>query len=220
MHKAGKDHSLVKLLPPGVYQYKFIVDGQWRHDPNQPCVYDDQGNINNVLEVQEYIAEDLSGLATFEPPPSPTSSYQNPTPSSDDFMKEPPSVPPQLQLSLLNVPTNSLGVNASAANNLDTAGGSRSTPMDSLPRPQHVILNHLYSQRTTGSGVMVIGSTTRYKSKYVTTVLYRARSKGDEDRDGSRSNMLHRIVREGRGDGDASAMETMDEDVTSTAMAM
>ena len=29
MHKAGKDHSLVKLLPPGVYQYKFIVDGQW-----------------------------------------------------------------------------------------------------------------------------------------------------------------------------------------------
>jgi len=29
MHKAGKDHSLVKLLSPGVYQYKFIVDGQW-----------------------------------------------------------------------------------------------------------------------------------------------------------------------------------------------
>jgi len=167
-----------------------------------------------VLEVQEYIAEDLSGMATFEPPPSPTSSYQNPMPSSDDFMKEPPSVPPQLQLSLLNVPTNSLGVNASAASNLDAAGGSRSTPMDSLPRPQHVILNHMYSQRTSGSGVMVIGSTTRYKSKYVTTVLYRARSKGDADGDGSgvRSNMLHRIVREGRGDGDA--MET---DVTSTA---
>ena len=33
-------------------QYKFIVDGQWRHDPNLPSMYDDMGNINNVLEVQ------------------------------------------------------------------------------------------------------------------------------------------------------------------------
>lgn len=35
-----------------VLQYKFIVDGQWRHDPNLTSMYDDQGNINNVLEVQ------------------------------------------------------------------------------------------------------------------------------------------------------------------------
>jgi hypothetical protein len=33
-------------------QYKFIVDGQWRHDPNLTSMYDDQGNINNVMEVQ------------------------------------------------------------------------------------------------------------------------------------------------------------------------
>ena len=33
-------------------QYKFIVDGQWRHDPNLPSMYDDMGNINNVMEVQ------------------------------------------------------------------------------------------------------------------------------------------------------------------------
>jgi hypothetical protein len=33
-------------------QYKFIVDGQWRHDPNLSSMYDDMGNINNVLEVQ------------------------------------------------------------------------------------------------------------------------------------------------------------------------
>lgn len=114
MQRSGKDSTLVKLLPPGVYQvrrwrgvppaagrlglgccmlhagrstapilpsvhppiarttcrlptpstitalstalsslqYKFIVDGQWRHDPNLPSMYDDMGNINNVLEVQ------------------------------------------------------------------------------------------------------------------------------------------------------------------------
>lgn len=131
-------------------------------------------------------------------------------PSSDDFMKEPPSVPPQLQLSLLNVPTNSMGVNASTSN-LDGAVSPRSTPMDSLPRPQHVILNHMYSQRTTGSGVMVIGSTTRYKSKYVTTVLYRARSK---DGDENRSSMLHRIVK--NREGDDTTASAMDEDVSSS----
>ena len=196
MQKSGRDFSLVKLLSPGVYQYKFIVDGQWRHDPNLPCIYDDQGNINNVMEVQEYIAEDLSGLATFEPPPSPKSSYQNPIPSSEDFQKEPPSIPPQLQLSLLNVPTN-MGMNASAAYLGDSTQASKVTYMDSLPRPGHVVLNHLYSQRTSGNGVIVIGSTHRYKSKYVTTVLFRARSK--EEDGGLRNSMLHRIVRQGHG---------------------
>lgn len=213
MQKSGRDFSLVKLLSPGVYQYKFIVDGQWRHDPNLPCIYDDQGNINNVMEVQEYIAEDLSGLATFEAPPSPRSTYQNPIPSSEDFQKEPPSIPPQLQLSLLNVPTN-MGMNASAANLGDSTPSSKMTYMDSLPRPGHVVLNHLYSQRTSGNGVIVIGSTHRYKSKYVTTVLFRARSnEGDE---GLRNSMLHRIVRQDRDHGMESS--EMHDDVTSMAM--
>lgn len=115
MQRSGKDFTIVKLLPPGVYQvrgrgrggrssqtlnslhaatcaaappstpvallscshpaqqpgclalmmplqrpppcvpraqYKFIVDGLWRHDPNLTSMYDDMGNINNVLEVQ------------------------------------------------------------------------------------------------------------------------------------------------------------------------
>ena len=163
MQKSGKDFSLVKLLPPGVYQYKFIVDGQWRHDPNLTSMYDDQGNINNVLEVQEYIAENLEGLANFEPPPSPVSSYTNPVPVSEDFMKEPPVIPPQLQLSLLNVPNEGHGVTTSG---------------QSLPRPQHVVLNHMYLQRVNQiRSAIVVGMTHRYRSKYITTVLYRA--KGD-----------------------------------------
>eukprot|EP00890_Picochlorum_soloecismus_P004216 jgi/Picsp_1/4796/NSC_02164-R1_snf1-related protein kinase regulatory subunit beta-2 len=157
MQKTGRDFSLVKLLPPGVYQYKFIVDGQWRHDPNLTSMYDDQGNINNVVEVQEYIAENLDGLANFDPPPSPVLSYCNPTPVAEDFLKEPPMVPPQLQLSLLNVPP---AMESSAA----------------LPRPQHVVLNHMYLQRGSQSrSAIVVGTTNRFRSKYVTTVLYRAK---------------------------------------------
>jgi len=163
MQHSGKDFSLVKLLPPGVYQYKFIVDGQWRHDPNLTCMYDDQGNINNVLEVQEYIAENLDGLANFEPPPSPDTSYNCPVPASEDFMKEPPAMPPQLQLSLLNVPSSTPHANDGY------------NYLQSLPRPQHVILNHMYCQRVQSNSAIVIGSTHRYKSKYITVVLYRAK---------------------------------------------
>jgi len=34
-----------------VVQYKFIVDGDWKYDPNQQAMYDEIGNINNVKEV-------------------------------------------------------------------------------------------------------------------------------------------------------------------------
>ena len=46
-----------------------------------------------------------------------------------------------------------------------------------LPRPQHVVLNHMYIQRAPQlNGAVVMGSTHRYKSKYITTVLYKARA--------------------------------------------
>lgn len=55
-------------------QYKFIVDGEWRYDPSQPAMYDDDSNVNNVLEVQEYVPENLDSLTDFDPPPSPPES--------------------------------------------------------------------------------------------------------------------------------------------------
>jgi 5'-AMP-activated protein kinase regulatory beta subunit len=163
LQRSGRDFSLVKLLAPGVYQYKFIVDGAWRHDPNLPSMYDDAGNVNNVVEVQEYVPENLASLSGFEPPPSPPSSYASPPPAAEDFLKEPPALPPQLQLSLLNVPPP------------PDAGGC-------LPRPQHVVLNHIYQQRAArgAAGAAVVGTTHRFRSKYVTVqfVTPRARRGG------------------------------------------
>ena len=41
-------------LDPGVYRYKFIVDGDWLLDPSNPETAEDEaGNINNVIEVKE-----------------------------------------------------------------------------------------------------------------------------------------------------------------------
>ncbi|XP_076943979.1 sucrose nonfermenting 4-like protein [Bidens hawaiensis] len=36
-------------LPPGYHQYKFIVDGEWRHDENQPFVSGNYSIVNTVL---------------------------------------------------------------------------------------------------------------------------------------------------------------------------
>lgn len=52
-------------------QYKFIVDGVWKYAPDQPAIYDERNIVNNVLEVQEYVPENLGSLSGFEPPPSP-----------------------------------------------------------------------------------------------------------------------------------------------------
>jgi hypothetical protein len=39
-------------LDPGVYTYKFVVDGNWLLDPSNPSTQEDEaGNLNNVLEV-------------------------------------------------------------------------------------------------------------------------------------------------------------------------
>ena len=54
-------------------QYKFIVDGEWKYDPNQPAMFDEMGNVNNMIEVHAYVPENLDGLSGFEPPPSPPS---------------------------------------------------------------------------------------------------------------------------------------------------
>jgi hypothetical protein len=40
-------------LDPGIYRYKFIVDGDWLLDPSNPDTAEDEaGNVNNVLEVK------------------------------------------------------------------------------------------------------------------------------------------------------------------------
>jgi len=46
-------YSVVVHLPPGYHQYKFIVDGEWRHDETQPFMPDPLGNVNNWLFVRK-----------------------------------------------------------------------------------------------------------------------------------------------------------------------
>ncbi len=62
LQRTGRDFTLIKVLPSGVYQFKFFVDGQWRYSPDLPAVSDDTNNFNNILDVQvSFIASILKG---------------------------------------------------------------------------------------------------------------------------------------------------------------
>ncbi|WJX23662.1 AMP-activated serine/threonine-protein kinase regulatory subunit, variant 2 [Trifolium repens] len=41
--------QVIYRLPPGYHQYKFFVDGEWRHDENHPYVHGQYGIVNTVL---------------------------------------------------------------------------------------------------------------------------------------------------------------------------
>eukprot|EP01098_Paradermamoeba_levis_P015620 TRINITY_DN802_c0_g1_i1.p1 TRINITY_DN802_c0_g1~~TRINITY_DN802_c0_g1_i1.p1 ORF type:complete len:248 (-),score=55.45 TRINITY_DN802_c0_g1_i1:281-1024(-) len=157
LNRSDKDFTLIQNLPAGQYQYKFIVDGKWKYDPDQPTVCDPLGNTNNLIEVKEYKGD--AGTGTLMPGSgSPPGSYQIIMPSHD-YAKEPPYLPPHLRSALLN-----------------------SAPLSEdptvLPLPHHVMLNHYYSLssgvKDEREEVVVLSATQRCKSKYVTTIFYKA----------------------------------------------
>ena len=45
-------HKLTNPWRRRYHQYKFIVDGEWRHDETQPFMPDPLGNVNNWLFVR------------------------------------------------------------------------------------------------------------------------------------------------------------------------
>jgi len=77
LHRAPRCQVCVSSSPGCVLrpQYKFIVDGEWKYAADQTAMYDEQGNVNNVLEVQEYVPENLESLSSFDPPASPVSRH-------------------------------------------------------------------------------------------------------------------------------------------------
>ncbi|KAL7115831.1 hypothetical protein ABFS82_04G197500 [Erythranthe guttata] len=99
---------------------------------------------------------DRVSVAGFDEPKSPESSYNNVYPGNEDEGKEPPALPPHLYQTLLNHPINN-----------DPCGTH-------LPSPQNVNLNHLYIENSDPPrSVVAVGVTHRFRSKFVTVVLYK-----------------------------------------------
>ncbi|KAF8719407.1 hypothetical protein HU200_024119 [Digitaria exilis] len=153
LERSGKDHTILLVLPSGLYHYRIIVDGESRYIPEQPYITDERGQVANLLDVHDYVPESLDSVAEFEAPPSPEHTYDLKYPGDEEFAKEPPTLPPQLLVSVL---------------------GDADDADDQTPKPQHVVLNHLFIEKGWGSqSLLALGVTHRFESKYVSFVLYK-----------------------------------------------
>ncbi|XP_011501101.1 PREDICTED: 5'-AMP-activated protein kinase subunit beta-1 isoform X2 [Ceratosolen solmsi marchali] len=158
MVKSHGDFVTIIDLPEGEHQYKFFVDGEWRHDPGLEIVDNGMGSKNNCVsvkksdfEVFQALAKDSEGIIS-----SAQTEYGQDIPQYKPWEKVPgpPILPPHLLQVILN----------------------KDTPLSCeptlLPEPNHVMLNHLYALSIKDS-VMVLSATHRYRKKYVTTLLYK-----------------------------------------------
>jgi 1,4-alpha-glucan branching enzyme len=51
-HREEGTWEKIIVLPPGNYEYKFLVDGLWENDPLNPDLrYNQFGTLNNILNV-------------------------------------------------------------------------------------------------------------------------------------------------------------------------
>lgn len=145
-------------LPEGDHEYKFCVDGEWKHDPKLKSVDDPSGIKNNLVsvrqsdfEVFQALAKDSENVINYA-----EKEYSQEVPQAKPWEKVsgPPVLPPHLLQVILNK---------------DTPVSCEPTL---LPEPNHVMLNHLYAL-SIKDGVMVLSATHRYRKKYVTTLLYK-----------------------------------------------
>ncbi|KAL5289088.1 PRKAB2 family protein [Megaselia abdita] len=158
MVKSHKDFVTIVDLPEGDHQYKFFVDGEWRHDPKMKNVENDIGTKNNMISVRQSDFEVFQALAkdSEDAASNGQKEYSQDIPQSKPWEKVsgPPVLPPHLLQVILN----------------------KDTPLSCeptlLPEPNHVMLNHLYAL-SIKEGVMVLSATHRYRKKYVTTLLYK-----------------------------------------------
>jgi len=50
---SGRPFEYSVTLKPGLYQYRFIVDGRWQYDTDREATPNHTGSFNNVLLVEE-----------------------------------------------------------------------------------------------------------------------------------------------------------------------
>jgi len=160
------DYVVIVDLPEGEHEYRFLVDGDWKNNQNEPTIETEAGLRNNVITVKKTDFEVFDALAMDSI--SSTTNAQNisGSPPGSEYAQNipvykpwekaagPPILPPHLLQVILN----------------------KDTPLSCeptlLPEPNHVMLNHLYAL-SIKDGVMVLSATHRYRKKYVTSLLYK-----------------------------------------------
>jgi len=149
MVRSGNDFSVVKELPRGVHQYKFIVDEQWRYATDQPKTSDAHGNMNNVVDITTY--QRFAAGTEMEP----AVNFGQVIPDPNDYTLDAPAIPQVLHKSpFCAVPAR------------PEIGGAQQLSIQT-----HALCDHIYlKERPKESVPVTVTVTHRYNQKYSTTV--------------------------------------------------
>eukprot|EP01138_Halocafeteria_seosinensis_P006418 gb/GECG01006561.1/.p1 GENE.gb/GECG01006561.1/~~gb/GECG01006561.1/.p1 ORF type:complete len:547 (+),score=69.14 gb/GECG01006561.1/:1-1641(+) len=154
MHRSGNDFTYIQELRKRKHAFKFIVDGEWQCHPDRPTEPDERGIVNNYIDLSEFTPHSASDLSMTTVDSDPEIPYTSEVPGDDIYTKDPPTLPSQLRHIILNSEVR------------DTKSDHKE-----LPQPSHVTVDHLYCAAIK-DGVMVQGTTRRYRRKAVTVVYY------------------------------------------------
>lgn len=108
MVKSHGDFVLIVDLPEGDHQYKFCVDGEWKHDPKLKNIDNDVGSKNNLVTVRQSDFEVFQALAkdSEDSVNSAQKEYGQDIPVDKPFFSaSPPVLPPHLLQVILNKDT-------------------------------------------------------------------------------------------------------------------
>jgi hypothetical protein len=173
LNKSGEDFYIILNLEKGEHEFKFLVDGKFTVDTQQPTVTSPNG-VNNVVTVTEDSilgstdmddSLQLFGKAQVKG----DDGYGQEEAVFEETRKFPPLCPPHLRYTPLNSSPQKRYFGDAPAGT-PTAYRPSGDPCV-LPMPLHVTVNHVYFQRRDGYSLM--GTTCRYKSKYCTVVFYK-----------------------------------------------
>ncbi|EOQ99284.1 hypothetical protein E3P92_02844 [Wallemia ichthyophaga] len=142
----GTQHSLTHSNPSNPHTH---------HDPTPPHEYTTD------------IPQMLVTYANLESGEGDSAHNAHSSHSSHTFLPEPPMLPRQLERVVLNAQPPQI---APPANSTVPHGGTLDDN-SVLPIPNHVTLRHLTASAIRG-GVLAVGTTTRYRRKFISTVYY------------------------------------------------
>lgn len=188
-------------LSPGHHRIVFVVDNNWRVSDDLQTATDDDGLMVNYVEVPKIgdkteHAKEINNTRIITPQEDDfiDLSHQDPTPSHEytseipqmlvtyaNLESSPPGSPqashiplpepPMLPRQLERVVLNAQPPQVAPPSNHNVPHGGTLDDNSVLPIPNHVTLRHLTASAIRG-GVLAVGTTTRYRRKFISTVYY------------------------------------------------
>jgi len=186
MIKQGDTFYLELNFPIGVYQYKFIVDGEWKCSSFMPTVKDEREILNNIVEVVNKNST-ISDVQIFAPEKQINSltqkkqnilepTYSEKVPDDTFFNTEAPVVPIHY-FKPFDINSNSRQKTLENPKFLrcdkdEDSFGDENNSTRSIATPPHINLDHLSTRQLVENEVLVISSIFRRKSKFFTVLYY------------------------------------------------